>query len=201
MRLGVVILAAGASRRMGSPKLLLPWGQGTVVEHLVKEWRILGAEQVAAVVSNRVPDLNELLARLDVEAIVNPEPERGMFSSIQAAAVWSGWRQELTHVVVTLGDQPHLRPSTLQSLIAFGSQHSESICQPALEGRAKHPVLFPWSEFQKINEDTGPTLAHFLEAREGIRAMIDVKDAGLGLDLDTPEDYERALQLAQTGNT
>lgn len=195
MRLGVVILAAGGSRRMGRPKLLLPWGGGTVVEHLVKEWRALGAEQISAVVSTELPELDHVLAELEVETIVNADPERGMFSSIQSAAHWSGWNDELTHVVVTLGDQPHLCRSTLEALVAFGGDNPEAICQPALAGRAKHPVLFPRSPFREIGDDEGPTLAHFLSAREGSRKMVAVDDPGLALDLDTPGDYGRALML------
>src|SRR6185503_15148995 len=105
---GVVILAAGASRRMGRPKLLLPWGETSVLGHLLQKWTELGAAQIAVVYA---ADTKIIAAELDrlafspAQRIQNPAPENGMFSSIQCAANWQGWNQDLTHWIVTLGDQ------------------------------------------------------------------------------------------------
>src|SRR6516225_5725334 len=99
-QLGVVILGAGRSSRMGRPKLLLPWGETSVLGHLAGQWRGLGAGQVTVVCAGGDDTLAAELDRLEFSAenrIVNPEPTRGMFSSIQCAALWSGWRHELTH--------------------------------------------------------------------------------------------------------
>src|SRR5271169_6647644 len=89
--LGVVILGAGASSRMGRPKLLLPWKDTTIVGHLIRQWRGLGARQIAVVHRPGDAPLAAELDRLDFPAkdrIVNPQPERGMFSSIVCAAEW-----------------------------------------------------------------------------------------------------------------
>src|SRR6476646_9047156 len=110
-RLGVVLLAAGASSRMGCPKMLLPWGRTSILGHHLDVWRRLGAAQVAAVYSTASAGLVDELNRLNVPArdrIPNAAPEQGMFSSIRAAAAWSGWTPELTHWAIVLGDQPHV---------------------------------------------------------------------------------------------
>ncbi len=195
MRLGVVILAAGASRRMGRPKLLLPWKNGVVMEHLIGEWRAIGAEQIVAVVSKNLPELDQVLDEMGIgfeSRLVNAEPERGMFSSIQLAASWVGWKPELTHIVITLGDQPHVKRDTLEALATFGESHPGSICQPARAGRAKHPVLLSREAFRQIAKHAGPTLAHFLAGRSEERLTLEIDDPGLDFDLDRPEDYERA---------
>ena len=84
----------------------------TIVGHLIRQWRELGAGQIAVVhrPDNDTPLVAEL-DRLDFPAkdrIANPQPERGMFSSIVCAADWSGWRSEIGAWAIVLGDQPHL---------------------------------------------------------------------------------------------
>src|SRR6185436_16010651 len=95
---GVIILAAGASSRMGQPKLLLPWGETSVMGHLISTWQRLGATQIAAVVAETntliAMELNRLRVPWD-NRIINLQPERGMFSSIQCAAQWDGWNSSL----------------------------------------------------------------------------------------------------------
>src|SRR6266699_557070 len=119
---GAVILAAGASSRMGKSKLVLPWGKTTVLGHLIRQWQQVGAKQIAVV---RAADDNAIGAELDrlnfpvANRIMNPQPERGMMSSIQCAAAWPGWNGPLTHWVIVLGDQPHLRQETLRELVEF----------------------------------------------------------------------------------
>src|SRR5689334_16008537 len=91
---GVVILAAGRSSRMGQSKLLLPWDKTSILGHLIQQWQNLGAKQIAVVCSADNPGLAAELARLNFppsSRIVNPNPERGMFSSVQCAAEWQGW--------------------------------------------------------------------------------------------------------------
>src|SRR2546425_12612503 len=88
LELGVLILAAGASSRMGKPKLLLPWGGTSVLGHLIEQWLALRAVQIAAVWAAGDQVGNAELDRLDfpgANRVVNPTPERGMFSSIQCA--------------------------------------------------------------------------------------------------------------------
>ncbi len=141
-RLGVIILGAGASSRMGQPKLLLPWQGTTIIGHLIRQWQELDAGQIAVVCR---PDDELLLAELDrlgfprENRILNPQPERGMFSSIQCAARWPGWQPGLTSWAIVLGDQPHLHSETLLNLLAFHARHSIAICQPSHAGTRRSP--------------------------------------------------------------
>lgn len=194
----VVLLAAGASSRMGRAKLLLPWGDTTVLGHLLAQWRALGAAQIALVRRAEDAALDHELSRLGfdrADCILNPDPGRGMFSSIQCAARWTGWRTDLTHWVIALGDQPHVRRESLRTLLEFAADHPDRICQPSRQGRPRHPVLLPKACFFQLAETDAPTLKDFLRTRADQIACREMDDAGLDLDLDRPEDYQRALAL------
>ncbi len=115
--LAVVILGAGASARMGKPKLLLPWRGTTVIGRILEQWRELGAAQIGIVMRPNDAALKAELDRLcfpKQDRIENPQPERGMFSSIVCAANWNGWQKEINSWAIVLGDQPHLQTETLR---------------------------------------------------------------------------------------
>ena len=199
--LGVVILGAGASSRMGRPKLLLPWQDTTIVGRLIQQWRTLAAAQIAIVCRPNDQLLGAELDRLDFprsNRIENPHPERGMFSSIRCAAHWAGWKAGLAAWAIVLGDQPHLRLDTLRALLAFHEQHPEAVCQPVYEGHRRHPVLLPRPAFAGLKQTTAETLNTFLKQTAIRRVQCPIKDPGLSLDLDTPEDYKQANQLSRT---
>lgn len=180
---------------MGRPKLLLPWGDTSIVGHLIRQWRALEAGQI--VIVHRPGDL-ELHAELDrlnfprTDRIENPQPERGMFSSIQCAANWEGWAREITIRAIVLGDQPHLRSDTLRTLLTFHREHPGAICQPECGGHARHPVLLPPQAFAELKQTRASTLKDFLKLAACRQVRCRVEDSGLALDLDTPEDYQQA---------
>jgi molybdenum cofactor cytidylyltransferase len=190
--LGAVILAAGGSTRMGSHKLLLAWGDSTIASHHLATWIPL-ASQVAFVVAEHDEALQSELGRLGVHpenTMLNPHPERGMFSSLQCAAEWTGWNSGLTHFVIILGDQPQLdSAAVLRPLLQFARDHSNAICQPALHGRPKHPVVLPRPAMEELRDAPDVTLKGFL-ARRPVE-LCAMSEEALNIDLDYPEEYER----------
>jgi molybdenum cofactor cytidylyltransferase len=196
---GVVILGAGRSRRMGRPKLLLPWAGTSVLGHLIEQWRGLGTKQIAVVCALDDQAIRAELERLAFSAanrICNPAPDRGMFSSVQCAAQWAGWQPELTHWAIVLGDQPLVRGETLRRLLQFSATRPTMICQPVHGGHGRHPVVLPRSGFVALAGSAAPTLKAFLQTMAAEVACCLAEDPGLELDIDRPEDYERALALA-----
>jgi molybdenum cofactor cytidylyltransferase len=201
---GVLILAAGASSRMGQPKLLLPWNDTTILGHLISQWLELGAKQVAVVCRANHRELHQELDRVGFPAqgrIINPKAEEGMFSSIRCGAAWTGWHDDLTHFIIVLGDQPHVRRETLGELLRFAAIQPEMICQPAFQGRTRHPVVLPRREFGQLRNRAGSdeNLKTFLGRQSGRLASLEIKDPGLNLDIDRPEDYARARQMTEPG--
>jgi molybdenum cofactor cytidylyltransferase len=193
-----VILAAGASTRMGRPKMLLPWGDDSVLGHTLRLWNALPAAQIAVVCSGSDTAAAAELDRLPfpgIGRIVNPDPIRGMFSSIQCAAAWTGWKSGLTHWALMLGDQPHLRLATLRALANFAGQNPDCICQPGRNGHPRHPVWLPRSQFSQLATSTEADLKAFLQSQPAQVKLIELDDPGLDLDLDYPEDYQKAWAL------
>ncbi len=194
MRLGVIILAAGQSVRMGQPKLLLPWQANTILGHVANQWKGLDTAQMAVVYSNDAGagltrELDALQFPMD-QRIENPDSKRGMFSSILRAAQWTGWQPGLTHWAIVLGDQPLINPGTLRELLEFSAAHPAKACQPQYDGRPKHPVILPRDIFIQLPSTAANDLKTFLV--EMPRAFLDCEDPGVAIDIDYPEDYERA---------
>ena len=199
---GVVLLAAGASVRMGRAKLLLPWGETTVIGHLLGTWAEMGALQIGVVLAageNAIHAEIDRLAISRVRRIANPDRERGMFSSIQCAAHWDQWDSRIAHWAIVLGDQPHLEHSTLRTLLRFVAPHPEKICQPARRVgvggsalRPRHPVILPRRFFEMLAGSAHKTLRDFLSSLSAHVALMEIDDPGLDLDLDTPADYSNA---------
>jgi molybdenum cofactor cytidylyltransferase len=196
---GVAILGAGASSRMGRPKLLLPWNDTTVIGQIIRQWRELGAAQIAVVHRPNDAALFAELGRLNFPAsdrIENSHPERGMFSSVICAANWAGWQKKISTWAIALGDQPHLQTAALRSLLEFAGRNAAAVCQPEFGGHGRHPVILPHVVFDELKSSHAGSLKEFLKSASCRTATFAVNDPGLALDLDTPEDYQRA----QPGN-
>lgn len=182
---------------MGRPKLLLPWGGSTVLAHLIAQWRSAGAAQIAVVCAEENAALLAELERLGVRRerrIVNPDASRGMFSSIQCAAAWRDGSAKVQHIAMVLGDQPHLSMKTLRLIVEFAAKNPGKICQPARAGRRRHPVLIPFALLPTLAASKAGTLKDFLAAHGDGLALLEIDDPGLDFDIDTPRDYEEALQ-------
>lgn len=194
--IGVVILAAGASSRMGKPKLLLPWGMTSILGHLIRQWEAARAKQITVVCAAGNTGIAGELDRIGfpiANRVYNPAPERGMFSSIRCAVEWDGWQPEITHLAIVLGDQPHLRHETLRALVDFSAAHPDTVCQPSRQGRRRHPVFMPRGVFDRLRSSSAGNLKEFLQ-NERV-ATCELEDPALDLDIDRPEDYDKALQL------
>ena len=192
-----VVLAAGRSVRMGRSKLLLPWGTTTVLGQIVQQWHHLSARRIGVVcAAGNAPIVAEIerLAMPGTHPIDSQSSASGMFGSVRSAASWQGWLPDLTHWAIVLGDQPHLKLTTLRQLLDLATKHYDVVCQPQYQGRFAHPVLMPKHIFLQLPQTRHETLRDFLQAQRVLGCACD--DSGLALDIDWPEDYLRALSLA-----
>ncbi len=182
---------------MGRPKLLLPWGETSVAGHLIRQWQILRAVQIAVVCGAGDEALAAELERLEFPAenrIFNPSPADGMFSSIQCAARFPSWSPAITHWAIVLGDQPHLRLDTLKRLVEFAIARPNEVIQPGRGGHGRHPVIIPQPLFLRLASSQAATLKEFLTQSQSARALFSVDDEAFDLDLDHPADYAEALR-------
>ncbi len=192
-RLGVVILSAGASSRMGSPKALLRWRESTILEHLLSVWKLAGAAQIGVVFDPTNQAVIEELDRLNVaDRIPNPHAAEGMMSSLRAASAWKHWESRINRVAIALVDQPQMTVQIVKGLMGFTQAHPEGICQPECNGRRSHPVILPRRDLDELGSAPEETLRDFIQSRADRRKFFPCDEPAMFEDLDTPSEYERA---------
>jgi molybdenum cofactor cytidylyltransferase len=201
LHLAAIILAAGRARRMGKPKLLLPWHGSTIIAHEIETWRNIHSDaetvDVRVVCGSRPDPIQDELDRLhfpETSRIINPKPDDGMFSSLRCAA-WENWPADITHFAIILGDQPHLKRATLQKVVHIAQEEFDHICQPRNNGDLGHPVILPRAQFLELGKTEADRLRDYLGTQQ-VEA-IEVDDPGLKLDIDVAADYEAALKIEQ----
>lgn len=186
--IAAVILAAGASSRMGAVKALLPIDGETLLARILRLARVGGAQRL--IVALGPPHGEQLAATLPsvVEVAWNDDPSRGMLSSVQAAlrvlAAASGRGALLWPV-----DVPFVTAATVQRLL---SSDLTRLTAPCYDGRGGHPLWLPAALYPEVL--ALPTSASLRTLRESHPLLrIPVEDPGVLRDLDTPADFTRAL--------
>ena len=191
-QISAIILAAGESRRMGQPKLLLPWGKTTVLGQVLSTFAAAGIQDIIVVTGGARKQVEELVAELakkyPVRAVNNPDYASGeMLSSIQV-----GLREvHPTAALIGLGDQPQVREGTIRHICAAFVQTESPLVIPSFENRRGHPWLASrslWPEILALPASTTPR--EFLNNYAGQIAYVEA-DESILQDLDTPEEYNR----------
>ena len=192
--IAAILLAAGESRRMGQPKMLLPWGGTTVLGQVVATFAAAGIEDILVVTGGAREQVESLVANLakkyPVRAVYNPEHARGeMLSSIQAGLSQLG--PEPCAALVGLGDQPQVLEATIRAICTAYLRTEAPLVFPSFEFRRGHPWLASrtfWADILALPQSTNPR--EFINHYSG---RIEYVDAGASIldDLDTPEEYHR----------
>lgn len=185
-------MAAGASSRMGRPKLLLPWKGDSILGHVWGLLRQLRPVQSILVLAPDHPFGNEL-DRLEVASssrVVNPESRLGMFSSVKAGFAWPGWNSEVSHFLLALGDQPLVSPSDLEALLGASRENPAAILQPLHRGKRGHPVIFPREIGLALPAMNYFSLKEALADFEAMLRFVESCSPGTLQDIDTPDDYQ-----------
>jgi len=188
-----LLLAAGESRRMGKPKLLLPFGQKTIVEHIVDNILQSRADKILVVLgSHRKEILSKILNR-PVLSVVNHRYKKGMLSSIQAG--FAALPKDTEAALVCLGDQPFIPKTVLDRLIASYERTQKGIVLPVYKNRRGHPVLIDMKHKQevlKLSPDIG--LRALVHNHPQDVLEVKVETPNILKDIDKPEDYARELK-------
>ena len=195
-----IILAAGESRRMGKPKLLLPFGERTIIETVVNNAIQSKADEVLVVLGSNAEKMAEkikssfleksLSKKRYVKTSVNPNFRQGMLSSIQRG--FESLSEDTRAAIIMLGDQPLIPGSVIDKMIDAYKQTEKSIVLPVYNKRRGHPILIDMKyrdEVKRLNSDTGlRALVH--NHTEDI-LEVDVDTPGILKDIDTLEDYNQ----------
>lgn len=192
-----VILAAGRSRRMGTPKQLLGWGDTTILQAVIDNARASQLDEVVIVLgheADRIRDALALPSAGPLRAVVAPFSQEGQSHSLRAGL--SDLRAEVDAAAVLLGDQPGVDVALIDRVLAALPGCDVPIHRPihtGPEGQATpgHPVVLSRSIFSDVAA---------LRADEGARALLRAHpewlcavevDGAAADDIDTPEDYQR----------
>lgn len=180
-----IILAGGASSRMGSCKALLPWRGSTMLGWIISRLRAGGCGEILIVTGMHHQEISAARDWDGARLVENATWERGMLSSIQEGLIHA-----TTAALICLVDQPFLTADLVAQLI----ENEDHIRQPRFAGRARHPVFIPQRYFKEIIAlPPSVTLRDFMHSRA---AEIEYVETELSLnDLDTPEEYLAAVRL------
>jgi molybdenum cofactor cytidylyltransferase len=190
-----IILAAGASKRMGRPKMLLPYRAGTVLSSAVAPHLEAGVGRVIVVLGDRAEKVRSatgLLADPRLITVVNLDWAEGMASSIRRGLEECG---EANAVLLALGDQPDVDAARVKALLSAWAP-GVPLVVPVHGDRASHPVLFARTLFDELRALRGDVGARDVVRRHWAEAAR-VSMPPLA-DVDTEEDY-RALIEATPG--
>jgi CTP:molybdopterin cytidylyltransferase MocA len=195
-----IVLAAGASSRMGRPKALLPIGPDneSFLDRIARVLREGGVEDVIAVLGRDAGAIRTAaaVAPQQIRLIDNKDYERGQLSSL-LAGLRAADRPGVRAVLVTLIDVPLPSADTVRRVLtAYREAGGAPIVRPTKQGRHGHPVIFDRSLFQELrhaNPETGARSVIHAHAAEVLN--VEVADEGPFIDIDTPEDYQRFIAI------
>jgi molybdenum cofactor cytidylyltransferase len=198
-----VILAAGASRRMGRPKLLLPLGDRPLLQHALDAAAASRLDEIVLVLGDRaaeVLDAIRLPSRLPVRVAVNEDPASGQSSSLRLGLRTADPRASAAAIL--LGDQPRVTGPLIDRVVAAFLGAGAPVARPVYcdshERRVPgHPVLVArrvWPELESLRGDEG--MRGLLARRTEWLLEVPVEGAPPG-DIDTPKDYRSAAAAAE----
>lgn len=193
-----LIPAAGASRRMGRPKLLLPYGTSTILGSLASALRAGGASPVVIVAAPDDAALQEQARAFGAVVAINPDPDRGMLSSLREGIAALGGAARLAQrgevVLVAPADLPALRPATVAEVLWRRAAAGAPLAVPVYREKRGHPLAIAPDLLPEIETlDLSIGLRELLERHAAAVLEVPVDDPGAVRDVDTPEDYEGLL--------
>ena len=194
-----VLIAAGKSVRMGTPKPLLPWLDDTLISYQIDSLREAGVSQTVVVLGHAAAEVApRLKERRDVSVLVNSRYREGKTTSIKLGVRETDPRS--TAFLLLAVDQPR-PPAVLRHILGKHLESQALITQPVYDGRAGHPLVFHPALRDELLEIT--------EERMGVREVVGRDPKRISkvavdtplvlLDLNTAEDYKRAVKLFEEG--
>lgn len=191
MQIAAIVLSAGFSSRMeGAFKPLLPLGNGTILEQVIRTFQAAGIRDIRVVVGYKADAVRPIIGGLHARSVKNPRYEQGMFSSVVAGL--ETLENSIEGILVHPVDIPLVRPETIRRLLGAFQESPDRILFPVFQGRRGHPALIPRSHICGILAWRGENgLKGAFSQLQEHTLDVAVADEGILKDMDTPEDYRR----------
>ena len=201
MSLFAIVPAAGLSRRMGQPKLVMDLGGKTVIERLLTTLSHPAVTETVVVFRRDDDELADAIKSLGLSNVQTVQPEidpPDMRTSVECAIKSVQTRhspQPDDGWMLIPADHPVLEAYVLCELIAAWQTSNEDILIPQHGGQNGHPAFFRWALTSRLNEIPADSGLNWLRTAPGVRPRIQpVDSASILLDLDTPDDFQRVLR-------
>jgi molybdenum cofactor cytidylyltransferase len=185
MSLHILVLAAGASTRLGQPKQLVKLGGRPALHRVVSNAVAIAGHSVTVVIGAHARDMTHLLGHSPASVIVNREWEEGMASSIRRGLV--ALPAACDAVMILLGDQVAVTTDDLKRLVSAWKEQDGTIATATYERHVGVPAIFPRVCFSELAELRGDHGARLVLERNTYR-LVRVPMSNAAIDLDTPED-------------
>ncbi len=194
MSIAALLMAAGESTRMGSPKQLLAWDGGTLIEYQVRQLKEAGTDHIVVVLGHLADQIRESLTGLDVDVVINGIYKEGRASSVRAGA--QSLKEGTEAVIIISVDQP--RPSSIIKKVMEAHKSAKSLITiPAFRGKRGHPTVFAGQLIGELSRVTEENLGlrEVVTRHSDEVATVEVDSPLVIEDLNTPEDYQRVRQM------
>jgi molybdenum cofactor cytidylyltransferase len=182
-----VVLAAGASRRMGQPKPLVKLGDKTILQRVLDGLHASSVHEIVVVLGHRAEQILPTIAGYGCRVVINPHYRQGLSSSIRRGL--SAVDPQAEGVLIALGDLPFVSSAVVEALLAAFSRGKGRIIVPIHEGRRGHPIVFGrkyWPELFRLSGDVGGRELLFRYAQDVMEVQVD--EPGIFRDIDRLEE-------------
>jgi CTP:molybdopterin cytidylyltransferase MocA/SAM-dependent methyltransferase len=189
-----IVLAAGSGSRFGGGKMLARVLDRPLLQHVLDRVAEAGIGDVVVVLGADSPAIDDAIKWRSERRVQNPDPERGLASSLQVGI--SALDPGVDAALIVLGDQPLVAPGTIRALVDFPVEPERPIVVPAYRAdRGRNPVLLRREAFDLTSQAAGDRgMGPILDAHPELLAEIQVD--GDNPDVDTPDDLARVVEAA-----
>jgi molybdenum cofactor cytidylyltransferase len=187
--ISAIVLAAGLSTRMGTQKLLLPWGDTTVIGNILFTLKQAGLSDIGVVTGRTYAEVEKLILEHGARLLFNQDYANGeMLTSLQVGLRDLG--NETEAILVVLGDQPQIEGQVVKEIMLRFEANHHPIIVPSYEMHRGHPWLLGKAYWAEVLALRAPlTLRDFLNSHHEVIDYLTVTSPSILQDLDTREDY------------